>query len=151
LIPHLENRLIMLERHPEGVGGKWFFQKDTLPDETPARIRTAPVWATGRDEGSRYISYHVGSDRDQLLHFAELCAVTLHTSATTVDSLDFPDVLFIDLDPFGVAFGAVQRVALMIKTILAELSLRSYVKTSGATGLHLYVPLVEKTFTYDQV
>jgi bifunctional non-homologous end joining protein LigD len=86
-----------------------------------------------------------------LFHFAELCALTLHTSAVTADATDFPNVLFIDLDPFGVPFAAVQRVALFVKSMLDELALRSYVKTSGASGLHIYIPLIEKRFTYDQV
>ena len=79
--------------------GKWFLQKDTCPRKTPAWIATQKVWAANRDEGSGYISYHVGADRDQLLHFAELCTTTLHTWATTADALDYADTLI--LDPFN--------------------------------------------------
>src|SRR5262245_2428922 len=92
----------MLERHPDGVGKKWFLQKDALPEETPAWVTTQQIWSPSRDEGSRYISYHVGADRDQLLHFAQLCTTTLHTWATTVDAPDLADTLILDLDPFDV-------------------------------------------------
>jgi bifunctional non-homologous end joining protein LigD len=123
----------MLERHPGGVGQKWFLQKDALPEETPAWIVTQKIWAANRDEGSRYISCHVGSKRDQLLHFAELCTTTIHSWATTVDAPDCADTLILDLDPFNVPFETVQQVALIVKEVLDELELRSYVKTS-ATG-----------------
>jgi bifunctional non-homologous end joining protein LigD len=151
LLPHLENRILMLERHPNGVGGKWFLQKDALPEETPNWIKTAKIWSPSRDEGSRYISYHVGADRDHLLHFAQLCTTTLHTWASTADGSDFADTLILDLDPFSVPFVTVQQVALTTKAVLDELQLCSYVKTSGATGLHIFVPLLANRFSHDQV
>jgi bifunctional non-homologous end joining protein LigD len=151
LLPHIKNRPLMLERHPDGVGKRWFFQKDALPEETPARVTTQPIWSPSRDEGSRYISYHVGADRDQLLHFAQLCATTLHTWATTVDTLDYADTLILDLDPFNVPLTTVQQVALVAKEVLDELQLRGYLKTSGATGLHILVPLIPSTFSHDRV
>jgi len=86
-----------------------------------------------RDEGSRYITYHDGANRDHLLHYAQLCTTTLHTWATTADAPDCSDMLVLDLDPFKV-FATVQQVAVVVKEVLDELSLCSYVKTSGATG-----------------
>jgi bifunctional non-homologous end joining protein LigD len=151
MLPHIEGRILMLERHPNGVGGKWFLQKDTLPEETPEWIKTSNIWSPSRDEGSRYISYHVGADRDHLLHFAQLCTTTLHTWATTADSPDCADTLILDLDPFNAPFATVQQVALTAKAVLDELQLRSYIKTSGATGLHIFVPLLANRFTHDQV
>jgi bifunctional non-homologous end joining protein LigD len=151
LLPHIEDRILMLERHPSGVGQKWFLQKDVLPEETPAWIKTAKIWSPSRDEGSRYISYHVGADRDHLLHFAQLCTTTLHTWATTADALGCADTLILDLDPFNVPFAKVQQVALVVKEVLDELELHSYVKTSGATGLHILVPLLANRFSHDQV
>lgn len=151
LLPHIENRPLMLERHPKGVGERWFLQKDALPEETPAWIKTQKIWASSRDEGSRYISYHVGADRDQLLHFAELCSTTLHTWATTADALDYADTMILDLDPFSVPFATVQQVALVVKDVLDELELQGYLKTSGATGLHILVPLIPNTFSHDRV
>jgi bifunctional non-homologous end joining protein LigD len=141
----------MLERHPEGIGQRWFLQKDTLPEETPDWIVTRKIWAPSRDEGSRYISYHVGADRDHLLHFAELCTTTIHTWATRADALDYADTLILDLDPFGVPFSTVQQVALVAKEVLDELQLRGYIKTSGATGLHILLPLIANTFSHDRV
>jgi bifunctional non-homologous end joining protein LigD len=124
---HIRGRLLMLERHPNGVGGQWFLQKDALPEETPNWVATETVWAASRDEGSRYISYHVGEDRDQLLHFAELCTTTVHTWATTAEAPDCADMLILDLDPFDVPFSTVQQVALVAKDVLDELELRSFV------------------------
>jgi bifunctional non-homologous end joining protein LigD len=151
LLLHIEGRPLMLERHPDGVGAKWFLQKDALPEETPDWITTQRIWAPSRDEGSRYISYHVGADRDQLLHFAELCTTTLHTWATTADGLDYADTLILDLDPFNVPFATVQQVALVAKDVLDELQLCGYLKTSGATGLHILVPLIPNMFSHDRV
>jgi bifunctional non-homologous end joining protein LigD len=151
MLPHIVGRILMLERHPNGVGGKWFLQKDVLPEETPDWIKTAQVWSPSRDEGNRYISYHVGVDRDHLLHFAQLNTTTLHTWSTTADDPDCADTLIIDLDPFNVPFATVQQVALITKMVLDELQLRSYVKTSGATGLHIFVPLLANRFSHDQV
>jgi bifunctional non-homologous end joining protein LigD len=151
VLPHIEGRPLMLERHPEGVGKKWFLQKDALPEETPGWVQTQRIWAPSRDEGSRYISYHVGAERDQLLHFAELCTTTLHTWATTADALDYSDTLILDLDPFNVPFSTVQQVALVAKDVLDELQLRGYLKTSGATGLHIVVPLIPNRFSHDRV
>src|SRR5262249_39996079 len=151
LLPHLEGRILMLERHPNGVGGKWFLQKDVLPEETPDWIKTAKVWSPSREEGSRYITYHVGADRDHLLHFTQLNTTTLHTWATTAEAVNCADTLVTDLDPFDVPFSIVQQVALVTKTVLDALQLRSYIKTSGATGLHIFVPLLANRFTHDQV
>jgi bifunctional non-homologous end joining protein LigD len=72
-----------------------------------------------------------------LLHFAELCTTTLHTWPTTADALDYSDTLILDLDPFNLPFSTVQQVALVAKDVLDELQLRGYIKTSGATGLHI--------------
>jgi bifunctional non-homologous end joining protein LigD len=151
LLPHTEDRILMLEPHPNGIGGKWFLQKDVLPDETQEWIKTAKIWSPSRDEGSRYISYHAGVDRDHLLHFAQLCATTLHPWATTADAPDCADTLIIDLDPFDVVFATVQEVALVTKAVLDELQLRSYIKTSGATGLHILVPLLANMFYHERV
>jgi DNA ligase D-like protein (predicted polymerase) len=151
MLPHIKQRLLMLERHPNGVGQPWFLQKDALPEETPKSVATEKVGATTRDEGSRYISYYLGHDRDQLLLLAELCTTTIHTWATTADAPGCADTLILDLDPFDVPFSTVEEVALVAKEILDALELRSFVKTSGATGLHILVPLLANTFSHERV
>ena len=86
-----------------------------------------------------------------MLHFAELCTTTLHTWPTTADALDYSDTLILDLDPFNLPFSTVQQVALVGKDVLDELQLRGYIKTSGATGLHILVPIIPNTFSHNRV
>jgi bifunctional non-homologous end joining protein LigD len=67
-----------------------------------------------------------------------------------VQHLDRPDYVIFDLDPVDAPYGVVQQVALHVKAVLEELRLRSYPKTSGASGIHVYLPLLENRFTYDE-
>ena len=68
-----------------------------------------------------------------------------------VQHLDYPDYLVFDLDPVEAPFSTVQKVAIVLKGVLDELGLRGYPKTSGASGIHVHLPVLEKTFTYEDV
>src|SRR5262245_42693981 len=68
-----------------------------------------------------------------------------------VQHLDYPDYLVFDLDPVEAPYSSVQQIALVLKQVLDELGLRGYPKTSGASGIHVHLPLLEKTFTYEDV
>jgi bifunctional non-homologous end joining protein LigD len=137
LLPYLQNRPVVLTRYPDGIEGKSFYQKDA-PDFVPDWIRTARVAA---HDAGRDIDYFVLDDLDALRYVANLGAIPLHLWGSRVGALERPDWLVLDLDPKGAPFAHVVRLARRLHRILADLELESYPKTSGATGLHVLVPL----------
>jgi bifunctional non-homologous end joining protein LigD len=137
LVPYLTDRPLVLTRYPDGIKGKSFFQKDA-PEWTPRWVQTARIHShdVGRD-----IDYFVVNDRESLRYVANLGTIPLHLWGARLPALDHPDWLVLDLDPKGAPFTDVVKVAHALHRILDELELPSYVKTSGATGLHILLPL----------
>ncbi|HEY2379929.1 MAG TPA: DNA ligase D [Terriglobia bacterium] len=147
LIPHLLDRPLVFERFPNGIHGKSFYQKDA-PDHTPAWIRTQKIWA---EDVRRDIRYFIGADPEQLLYIANTGNIQQNPWMSRVQHLEFADYLVFDLDPVEAPYSTVQKVALVVKDVLDELGLRGYPKTSGATGIHVHLPVLEKAFTYEDV
>jgi bifunctional non-homologous end joining protein LigD len=137
LLPYLHDRPLVLTRYPDGIAGKSFFQKDA-PEWTPPWIRTARIHASDVD---RDIDYFIVDDRESLRYVVNLGTIPLHLWSSRVTSLDNPDWLVLDLDPKGAPFTDVVKVARALHGILDNLGLPSCVKTSGATGLHIVLPL----------
>jgi bifunctional non-homologous end joining protein LigD len=127
----------VLTRYPDGIAGKSFFQKDA-PEWTPPWIRTARIHASDVD---RDIDYFIVDDRESLRYVVNLGTIPLHLWSSRLTLLDNPDWLVLDLDPKGAPFTDVVKVARALHGILDNLGLPSYVKTSGATGLHIVLPL----------
>ena len=144
LLPYLKDRPLVLTRYPDGIKGKSFFQKDA-PEWIPSWIRTARIHShdVGRD-----IAYFVVDDRESLRYVVNLGTIPLHLWSSRLPSLDHPDWLVLDLDPKGAPFTDVVKVARALHRILDELAVPSYVKTSGATGLHILLPLGAR-YDYD--
>ena len=147
IIPHLLDRPLVFERFPDGIYGPSFYQKDA-PDYTPEWIRTEEIYSEGVD---RNIRYFIGADREQLLYIANSGNIQQNPWMSRVQHLDYPDYLVFDLDPVEAPFGSVQKVALTLKETLDELGLRGYPKTSGASGIHVHLPVLETTYTYEDV
>ncbi|HLB54408.1 MAG TPA: DNA ligase D, partial [Gemmatimonadales bacterium] len=143
--PYLRDRPLVLTRFPDGIEGKSFYQKDA-PDFTPEWVRTAPIWS---EETQRDIKYIVCDDRETLLYVANLGAIPLHVWASRVKTLEQPDWCIIDLDPKSAPFADVVKVARALHRLCERVELPHYVKTSGASGLHVLLPL-GRQFTYDQ-
>ncbi|HEU5321373.1 MAG TPA: non-homologous end-joining DNA ligase [Methylomirabilota bacterium] len=137
LLPYLRDRPLVLTRYPDGIAGKSFYQKDA-PDWAPAWVRTVRVPS---DHGGRAIDYLVVDDVASLRWVASMATIPLHVWSSRAGALERPDWMVLDLDPKGAPFADVVRVARTLRRILDELALPSYVKTSGATGLHILVPL----------
>jgi len=137
LLPYLQDRPLVLTRYPDGITGKSFFQKDA-PEWTPSWVRTQRIHANDVD---RDIDYFVVDDLESLRYVVNLGTIPLHLWSSRLASLDHPDWLVLDLDPKGAPFTDVVKVARALHGILDELELPSYVKTSGATGLHIFLPL----------
>ncbi|MGH2360968.1 MAG: DNA ligase D, partial [bacterium] len=144
LLPYLLGRPLVLTRYPDGIDGKSFFQKDA-PDFVPAWVRTERMYSK---DAEREINYFVVDDADTLRYVINLGTIPLHIWASRLDSQDRPDWLVLDLDPKGAPFSDVVTVARELHRLLEEIRLPSYVKTSGATGLHILIPL-GAAYTYE--
>jgi bifunctional non-homologous end joining protein LigD len=143
--PYLRDRPLVLARYPDGITGKSFFQKDA-PEWAPEWIRRERIHARGVD---RDIDYFVVDDVDALRYVANTGTIPLHLWASRVGSIERPDWLVLDLDPKGAPFTDVVKVALALRGVLERLELPSYPKTSGATGLHILLPLGAR-YTYEE-
>ena len=137
LLPYLRDRPVVLTRYPDGIEGKSFFQKDA-PEFAQARLRTVSVWS---DSSQRAIDYFVCEDVEALVFLANLGTIPLHLWPSRVGALDRPDWCILDLDPKGAPFPHVVTLALAIKRLCDELGLPCFAKTSGASGLHVLLPL----------
>jgi bifunctional non-homologous end joining protein LigD len=146
LLPYLRDRPIVLTRYPDGITGKSFFQKDA-PEFAPAWVRTERVYSK---DAEREIDYFVVDDVASLRYVANSASIPLHLWASRLGTLERPDWLVLDLDPKGAPFTDVVKVARALHRILDDLELPSYPKTSGATGLHILLPLGAH-YTYEQV
>jgi bifunctional non-homologous end joining protein LigD len=144
LLPYLRDRPCHMLRFPDGIEGKSFYQKNVtgrIPDWVPTQLVKV--------EGGEEVRYVVCNDRDTLLHLVNLGSIDLHPWLSRCDAPDLPDLAVIDLDPSGSDFSKVVRVAQTVGKILRGAGLRPCVKTSGATGLHVYVPLARE-YGYEQ-
>jgi bifunctional non-homologous end joining protein LigD len=145
--PHLQDRPLVFDRYPDGIYGQHFYQKDAH-DYTPDWIRTQEIWSP---DVERHIRSFIGADREQLLYIANMGAITQNPWSSRVQFLEYPDFVIFDLDPVEAPYSTVQVVAIEVRKVLDELHLRSYPKTSGASGIHVYLPILENTFTYEDV
>ena len=145
LLPYLADRPLVLTRYPDGIAGKSFYQKDA-PDFVPSWVRTERIWAK---DVQRDVDYFVVEDLETLRYVVNLGVIPLHLWGSHVGSLERPDWLILDLDPKGAPFTDVVKVARALRGLLDVLELPSYVKTSGATGLHILLPLAAR-YTYDE-
>jgi DNA ligase D len=136
MLPGLRDRPLSVVRVLRGQ--KPFMQKN-VPKYTPEWVQTVPVWA---EASKRTVSYALANDRRTLLWFANQRAVEYHATLFRVDATDVPTHLVMDLDPpEGAAFGVAVAAAHLVHAALDELGLRGALKTSGAKGVHVFVPL----------
>ncbi|MFF7837723.1 non-homologous end-joining DNA ligase [Streptomyces ossamyceticus] len=135
MLPHLRGRPLMLERHPDGVGGPTFMQKNT-PDHYPDWIERVEV----AKEGGTVV-HTVCDDTATLVHLADQACLTLHRWLSRSGRIDRPDRMVLDLDPAEDDFDQVRRAARDVKELLDELRLPSAPMTTGSKGLHVVVPV----------
>ena len=145
ILPWLKNRPVTMERCPDGIRGKCFYQKqapDNLPDGVPTMSIPAPT-------AKRDIDYIIGGSRKTLLAMVNLGCIAMHVMNSRTDHLDRPDWLAFDLDPSD-GFASAARAALLLREQLEDHGLESFAKTSGGRGLHVFVPL-RRGATQEQV
>lgn len=146
MLPYLKDRPHSLLRMPNGITGEKFFQKNNahLPDWVPA----ADIYS---DSNQANLHWIVGGDLDTLLYMVQLGCVEINPWSSRTQHLDKPDWLVIDLDPEGrITFKDVVTVARRVKEVCDEWDVPAYPKTSGKTGIHIFVPMQAK-YTYEQV
>ncbi len=149
LLPHLERRPLTMKRMPDGIDGDAFYEK-TAPSHTPDWVHRCTVLSEDAKEGR--IDYLTVDDLDTLLFVANLGAIEMHPLHSRCGDTGHPDYLFFDLDPFPpYTYEDVLTVARHIKVVLDQLGLTGYPKTSGATGLQIFVPIEPGRWTYGEV
>jgi bifunctional non-homologous end joining protein LigD len=138
LLPHLRDRAMVMKRYPNGAGGDFFFMK-RAPTPRPEWIEIC-----GIAHGARgVIDFPVVQDLLSLLWVVNLGCIDLNQWYARRDDVDRPDYLHFDLDPAaGAGFERVRESALLVRDALTALRMPSYVKTSGCSGMHVYVPIV---------
>jgi bifunctional non-homologous end joining protein LigD len=146
LVPHLRDRPFTMKRWREGLAGGSFFQKQApkgIPDWLPTRqFRTWP-----REGGSRLVDFPLVDSRDAVLWMVQMHCIDMNAWYSRVDKPERPDWVLFDLDPPDEdgAFALCIRVAHLVRRALEELELASYVKTSGADGIHVLVPITRRS------
>jgi len=145
ILPYLKDRPQSMNRFPNGIEGKSFYFKNVTD--------TAPDWAEtylyDSDSDDKERNYLVGKDEATLLYMANLGCIEMNPWSSTVKKPDHPTFCIIDLDPDKNSFDQVIEAAQVTRSILDDMGVESYCKTSGSTGLHIYIPLGNK-YSYEQ-
>jgi bifunctional non-homologous end joining protein LigD len=144
IMPYLQDRPAILQRYPRGIKAPMFFQQDL--ESAPEFIKTARLV----NQEGRELDYGVYSTIGSVLHFVTLGTIEQHPWHSTVKRLDKPDWIAIDLDPKKAPWENVLQVALVVKEVADEIGLKAFPKTSGSSGIHIYIPL-KPTNEYDKV
>ena len=144
ILPHLAGRPLTRKRYPNGVDGKFFFEKNT-PSHRPEWVRVAPI-----ELSKKTVEFTVCDDLPTLVWLGNLAALELHTSLSMADPIERPTTMVFDLDP-GPPATIVEccHVALLLEGMFEHLGLRAFPKTSGNKGMQVYVPLNVPEATYD--
>jgi bifunctional non-homologous end joining protein LigD len=145
ILPYLKDRPLILKRYPNGIKSMMFYQHnvENPPDflETYSRI----------DSDGKPVRYAIANDLVSLLYIVNLGTITQNPWFSRVKSISKPDYFAFDLDPGDTAtFEQVKKIALEVKKVLAEVGLKGYPKTSGSSGIHIYVP-IKPEVTYKQL
>jgi bifunctional non-homologous end joining protein LigD len=136
MLPYLRDRPIGMQMFPDGIGGKHFWRKDR-PPHTPDWV---PTWV--HERGPTSTTYIVADHPATLGFVANLGAIDIHPWHSRIDAPDKPDWAVFDLDPFEpMTFAEVVEIARLVRASLDFYALHSVIKTSGQTGLQIYVPL----------
>ena len=144
ILPYLKDRPQSLNRFPGGIHGQSFYQKD-VKGKAPDWVKTFP-YVNGEGEHKEYL---VGTDEATLLWMASLGCIEMNPWFSRVQSPDQPDYCVIDLDPDKNTFDQVISAALEVKKVCDAIDVPCFCKTSGSTGIHIYIPLNAK-YSYDQ-
>jgi bifunctional non-homologous end joining protein LigD len=144
MLPYLKDRPLSLHRFPGGIAESSFYQKDV--EQAPSWATVVPIESESRGESIRFL---VCQDEATLVYVANLGSIEIHPWNSRLANLENPDYLVIDLDPDRQTFDEVMEVARTTRSVLQAIGAEAWAKTSGATGLHIYVPL-GASYDYEQ-
>lgn len=143
-LKYWRNRPLTLTRYPDGVHNQGFYQKN-CPDYAPAWVSRVPVVTDAKT-----IEYIICNDLATLVWLGNQGVIEIHPATYGVSNPAQPSFAIIDLDPTAPSgFAEARHIAKKVRTVLAELKLRGYPKTSGATGIHIYIPLLPR-YTFNE-
>ena len=141
ILPHLKGRCLSLKRNPNGINDKGFYHKDA-GENAPSYV---DVFKVKSESNNKIIDYIVCNNKATLLYVANLGCIEINPWNSTTKKIGNPTWMVIDIDPSAKnKFTEVVDTALAVKMVLEKAGLSSYCKTSGASGLHVYVPLKNK-------
>jgi len=147
ILPYLKDRPQSLKRNPNGIIDNGFFHKDA-GDEAPSWVKSKALYSKST---SKYIDYIICNDAPTLAYLNNLGCIELNPWHSTLGKINNPDYIIIDIDPSEKnTFDQVIETSLVIRGVLKKAGADCYCKTSGATGMHIYIP-VQKKYTYQQV
>ncbi|WP_449400625.1 DNA ligase D [Chryseobacterium wanjuense] len=147
ILPHLKNRPLSLNRFPNGIEEQGFYQKDA-GDNIPDWVKTTQVYSESND---KYIDYIYCNDEATLAYLNNLGCIDLNPWNSSLPDLEHPDFLVLDLDPSKKnSYDDVIETALQVNEVLKSIKIQGYCKTSGSTGIHVYIPMGGK-YDFDQV
>jgi bifunctional non-homologous end joining protein LigD len=140
LVPHLRDRPFTMKRYREGIAGPGFFQKQA-PKGMPSWIPTRRFPTRTREGRSRLVDFPLVNSREALLWMVQMHCIDMNAWYSRVDEPERPDYVVFDLDPPDGEFALGVRAARLVGDLMSELGIGSYVKTSGADGMHVFVPI----------
>jgi bifunctional non-homologous end joining protein LigD len=140
MLPYMKDRPQTLNRFPNGIYGKSFYQKD-VTGKVPSWIRKHHYYSESDEREKNFL---VCSDEASLLYIASLGCIEMNPWSSRTETPDHPDWCIIDLDPDQNTFDQVIEAALVTRSILEKMDVPGFCKTSGSTGLHIYIPLGAK-------
>ncbi len=145
MIPHLAGRPLVFTRFPSGIDSPSFYQKNA-PANLPEWIQTYS-WTEGNGQNKHYVLANSAAD---LVWLANQACLEIHPWMSSINHIEYPDFIVFDLDPSEQnSFADVVAIAKLLKQLMDELELRTYPKTSGSLGLHIYLPVVNR-YSYAQ-
>lgn len=146
ILKYLQDRPLVFVRYPNGINAKHFYQKNA-PANIPDWFNTFE-WENAEGKETRFL---LAAEQAALVWLANQACVEIHPWLSSINSINNPDFVVFDLDPSGDnTFAEVVKIALLIKKLLADINLQTWVKTSGATGLHIYLPIINH-YSYEEI
>jgi bifunctional non-homologous end joining protein LigD len=147
ILPYLKNRPESMNRYPNGIDSPSFYQKDVDIEKTPSWLKTKKIFSESNDAD---VNYLICNNKETLLYMANLGCIEMNPWNSTIQNIENPDWLVIDIDPDKQDFSVVVETALVVKDIMDEFETECLCKTSGASGLHVYIPLGAQ-YDYDSI
>jgi bifunctional non-homologous end joining protein LigD len=147
VLPYLKDRPINMRRQPNGITDEGFFMKNTADAHLPSWIKTHDLYS---ESNKKDIQYIIGGDEATLIYMVNLGCIEINPWLSTYKKPENPDFLVIDIDPHDVPFTEAVQVALKTKEIFDRMQLKTFIKTSGSKGLHIYCYVGGK-YDYDFV